>query len=104
MTDKDTSKLEELKAERAIIAEDKAACELAYDNIRLHVRKRMESQEKMQFFLRWSGKDAVMGSLELAIHHLHDLLERYDQGIEDQRVRESSAAGDNVVDFPEIKK
>jgi len=98
------SKLEELQAERTVIAEDKAAVEMAYDILRAHVRKRMDSPSKMQFFLRWSGKDAVMGSLELAIHHLHDLLERYDQGIEDQGVRESSAAGDNVVKFPERKK
>jgi hypothetical protein len=96
--------LDELHRERTAIREDKAVCEAAYDVLRRHVKvRREETPEDLQFFLRWSGKDAVMGSLELAIHHLGELVEKYEQAIEDQSVRDSSAAGDNIVKFPEKK-
>ena len=59
----------------------------AYDSIRKRVQEVDDERRLMKLGI-WSGTSAVMGSLELSIHHLErvvselsDILQRIDHGI-----------------------
>lgn len=82
------SRLDVTKAEREIIREDLKVCEAAYEVLRTHVQHRLNGPKDEQLFLSWSGSSATTGTLEMAIQHLRDLLERYDEAIERLTPRE----------------
>jgi len=94
---------EDMIAELSVIREDLRAVEESYIRLQQRVGELVDldvEAPELTFFLRWSGKDAIMGSMELGLHHLRDLVKRYEQAIEDQQTRENVQAGATVINLP----
>ena len=97
-------RLKLLREERKAIQMDLHACRRSYGILQAHIKnlKDFFADSTGRFFLNWAGKDAMMGSMEVCINHLEELLERYDQAISDAESIEG--AEDNVVPLTEARK
>lgn len=65
----------ELEAEISEKSEDLKAFSTAREIIRHRVRTVVDSQSKLTPLPEWSGTDAVLGSLDLAIHSMERTLD-----------------------------